>query len=77
MRRIGGLKVEEIVEAKTALIVAIQAGIKIKGNYQQLVNELNIVEQNSILRCKGRLGNADLDFEAREPIILPKDHRLT
>ena len=27
--------------------------------------------------CKGRLGNSDLPFEAKFPIILPKDHRLT
>ena len=30
-----------------------------------------------ILICRGRLGNSDLDFEARTPIILPKQHRLT
>ena len=29
------------------------------------------------MRCQGRLGNSDLDFEARTPIILPKQHTLT
>ena len=30
-----------------------------------------------MIRCKGRLEYADLPAEAKEPIILPKDHHLT
>jgi 2C-methyl-D-erythritol 2,4-cyclodiphosphate synthase len=30
-----------------------------------------------VLKCKGRLSNADLEIEAREPMILPREHYLT
>jgi hypothetical protein len=35
------------------------------------------VERDGVLKCKGRLSNADLEIEAREPMILPSEHYLT
>ena len=47
------------------------------SDYQQLVSQLGIVERDGVLKCKGRLSNADLEIEAREPMILPREHYLT
>ena len=29
------------------------------------------------MRCSGRLVNSDLEFDARRPVVLPRDHRFT
>ena len=34
------------------------------------------VDGDGLLRCKGRLGNADLPVSVKHPILLPKDHHL-
>ena len=51
--------------------------LKLRSDYQELVRQLGIVEKEGILRCTGRMGNADLQQEATEPIVLTKDHWLT
>ena len=33
-----------------------------------------MVERDGVLKCKGKLSNADLEIEAREPMTLPKEH---
>ena len=48
-----------------------------RSDYKQLVSQLGLVERDGVLRCKGRLCIADLEKEARQPIILPKEHWLT
>ena len=31
-------------------------------------------DKNEILRCKGRIGNSTLDFESKNPVLLPSKH---
>ena len=55
-----------------------QNELKRNDNYKQLVGTFGLSEDcNGVLRCKGRLEYSDLPQDAKEPIILPKDHRLT
>ena len=35
------------------------------------------LDEQEIWRCWGRLGNTDLPFNTRHPILLPKTHRFT
>ena len=74
---LGALKDEETVMAACILIKAAQASLKSRSDYLQLASQLDIVERDGVLRCKGRLSNADLEIEARELMILPKEHCLT
>ncbi|KAK3726526.1 hypothetical protein QZH41_004647 [Actinostola sp. cb2023] len=47
-------------------------------NFKQLSKILQIVkDKEGILRCYGRMENAELDIDTREPIILSKNHKLT
>ena len=48
-----------------------------RSDYKQLISQLGLVERDGMLRSKGRLCNADLEKEVRQPIILPKEHWLT
>ena len=75
---VGNLKAEEIKQAEIACrIKAAQVSLRRQTNYEQLVDRLQIVEEEGLLRCKGRLKNSDLDLEGRQPMILPRDHPLT
>ena len=74
---LGPLKVEETMIAECILIKAAQASLKSRSDYQQLVSQLGIVERDGVLKCKGRFSNAELEIEAREPMILPREHYLT
>ena len=73
----GVLKARELDKAEEEWVRIAQEELKQQNHFQQLVSELRLEEVGGILRCRGRLGNSDLDFEARTPIILPKQHRLT
>ena len=69
---LGALKVEETVMAACILMKAAQASLKSRSDYLQL----GIVERDGVLRCKGRLSNADLEIEARELMILPIERNI-
>lgn len=77
VKETGKLKPDELCEAETVWVKTAQEVLKAQENYRQLVNRLQIVEEDGVLRCKGRLKNSDLEIEGRKPKILPKDHPLT
>ena len=44
----------------------------------ELVNSLNLfIDSDEILRCRGRLGNANLPYETVHPILIPKNDHVT
>ena len=71
-KRRGELSVEELVEAEGFWIKKAQTELTDQKNYDQLSNSLRLVEEEGILRCKGRLKNSDLELSARYTIILPE-----
>ena len=73
----GELSAEEVVGAERVWILAMQDDLKHQDTYISLSKELQIVDYNGILRCKGRLSNSDLGLEGTQPILLPRNHRLT
>ena len=38
---------------------------------------MNVIRENEILICKGRLGNTDLDFRSKFPILFPNKDKFT
>ena len=76
-KRTGKLEVTELKNAEMEWIRSIQDDLKRQDNFKQLVSELGVKEDRGILRCVGRLVNSDLEFDARRPVILPRQHRLT
>ena len=54
--------------------VRIEKGV----NYEQLVSKFGFQEdQKGVRRCKGCLEYSEMVHGMKEPIILPKEHRLT
>ena len=73
----GVVKVSEIKYAEIEWVKLAQVALKEQAEYKQLERQYGLIEKNGILRCTGRLGRSDLEADAREPIVLPKKHRLT
>ena len=76
-KREGVLTLEEIVESEELWIRMAQRELRKGENYQQLVSKFGLQEdQKGVIRCKGRLEYSEMVHETKEPIILPKEHRL-
>eukprot|EP00794_Sanderia_malayensis_P005770 gene5770-biopygen4684 len=71
------LRVEEIKEAEREWIVGAQFFLQDNKDFAKYKDQLGIVNKDGILICKGRFEYADLEFDARNPIILPKNHEFT
>ena len=77
-RREVPLTLEEMVKSEELWIRAAQQELRKGGNYQQLASKFGLQEdQKGVIRCKGRLEYSEMVHEAKELIILPKEHRLT
>ena len=73
----GRLSVSEIRHADEDWMKQAQTTLKNNGNCEKSANQLNIVEMDGILVCKGRFENIDVPIESKYPIYLPKEHKLT
>jgi len=68
------LNANDIIEAKLLWIRALQKNIKNNKHFAQWKIKLNLfTDDNGLLRCKGRIGEAPLPYDARFPIFLTKD----
>lgn len=77
-RKQEALTLQELKEVENDWIKVSQKDLKLDDSYKQLVSTFQLSEDcNGVLRCKGRLEYSDLPHDAKEPIVLPKDHRLT
>ena len=73
----GNLEASDISEAEKLWLIDAQLTLQSQQDFPKVKESLGIVLQGQFLVCKGRLGNSDLPLEAKFPIILPRDHRLT
>ena len=71
------LERQELLEAEKVWIEATQEQLKGEENFRQLESQLKLVEEEGILRCRGRFTESDLDVDAKYPILLPKEGQLT
>ena len=68
---------DEFQKAEKLWIIFTQRDIVKQGNYKQLKKELNLQVEDKIIRCIGRLKNAPLSYDARFPILLPKNNAFS
>lgn len=76
-RKKGMFSGSEIAEAERMWIRSSQHELKSSKHYKDLAVKLKLAEIDGLLRCKGRLECSDLEPESQQPIILPKDDKLT
>ena len=55
-----------------------QAQLNFEGQYlDKITRQLGVFkDKDGLLRCKGRLNNSILDPDARNPILIPRNHSL-
>lgn len=73
----GKLDAQEIFEAEKCWTKEAQGELQKQPKFKNLVLQLGISNDGEALRCKGRLGNSDLELELKFPIILPGEYRFT
>ena len=73
----GELTTEEIRRAKRLWIMTAQKEFDNDPNFASTKQNLGVQSVEGIMRCHGRLSNAELPEEAKVPILLPREHQLT
>ena len=69
---------EEYNKAEHLWLVFIQQDVTKINNYKQLEKDLNLQkDEENIIRCRGRLKNAPMEYDVKHPIILPKNSKFT
>ena len=85
-RIMGNLKIQELKNAEKCLIRCCQReafsneieSIKSKTKHTTLVKQLRLFQDSDdMLRCSGRLQNANITDDAKYPLLLPKNSALT
>ena len=70
----GTLSTEEIEQSDSIWIRELQTTL----DHKQFDKQLGLFrDDNHILRCRGRLDNADLPYSTRHPAVLPRSHHVT
>ena len=74
----GEVSAEEVQAAERLWIRSIQESLSNEKNYDQLRAQLGLFrDEDGIVRCRGRIGNADLQYQSKFPAFLPRNHHLT
>ena len=78
MAAVGPLSTEEYEAAEILWLREMQQAVVESPRFESLKNQLGLyTDDNGLLRCKGRLQNATIPFNAKYPVLLPADHYLT
>ena len=74
----GEIKQEEVQRAKELWYKEVQRSVFEDEKFDQVKCSLSLfMDEKGILRCRGRLENAPIPFDARYPILLPRCSRFT
>ena len=73
----GVLSVKEIEAAEKAWIAYTQEEFQKEPEFGNIKVQLGLESEDGVLVCKGRLGESDLDYRAKYPVILPKGNPFT
>ena len=74
----GPLRAEEIEQAEHNWVKAMQRESRKNPKFEQWKQQLGLYEDNqAIIRCRGRIGNAKISHTAKFPALIPSDHHVT
>ena len=68
--KIGSITAEEIDNSKRLLIKFSQINLTNKNSFKQLRKDLCLFTEDGIIRCRGKIGNADLEYDTKFPIFI-------
>ena len=70
------LTASELARAESLWAIESQRCFKEDRNFPTWQRQLGLFLEDGVWRCKGRLGNADIPYTAKYPILLHKGHHL-
>ena len=74
----GPLNIDEYESAEILRLKEMQKAVVRFPKFESLKQQLSLYsDDHRLLRCKRRLQNASIPFDAKHPILLPADHHLT
>ena len=74
----GPLTPEELLEAERLWIIDTQAQLKDESNFKLWQKQFDLfTDDDGLIRCRGRLNNADLQYDTKYPLFLPRKAHLT
>ena len=69
------LATKELMNARVLMIKAVQGDMTNEPEFESWVRDLSTYQhQDGFVRCGGRLRNAQLTLEQKQPILLPTRH---
>ena len=72
------LDFEKLISVECLWIRRIQESLSNEKNYDQLHAQIGLFrDEDGIVRCRGRIGNSDLQYQSKFPAFLPRNHHLT
>jgi len=78
MAAAGPLSTDEYEAAEILWLHEMQQAVVESSRFESMKKQLGLyTDDNGLLRCKGRLQNGTIPFNARYPILLPANHCLT
>ena len=57
-------------------IKAAQTQLAGDSGFEKLKRQFNLFQDRGVWRCGGRLANADIPFQEKHPVLLPRNHHL-
>ena len=68
----------ELIEAEKLWITQAQTSLIMDRNFEIWKKQLGLyLDEIGLWRCRGRLGNAEIPYDTKHPILLPKDNSVT
>ena len=74
----GYITVDEFEGAHNEWIKQVQENMKKEKHYHQWAKAMGLFQDTQgLVRSRGRFERAELEYDAKYPLLLPADHRLT
>ena len=74
----GPLNIDEYESAEILWLKEMQKAVVRSPKFESLKQQLGLYSfDHGLLKCKGRLQNSSIPFDAKHPILLPADHHST
>ena len=70
------LIIEEITKAETPWVKELQRELLKHKDFPNWKRQFDLFLEREVWRCRGRLGNSDIPYTVKHPILLTKSHHL-
>ena len=70
------LAAADVTKAETLWVRELQRELLKHKDFQNWKKQFDLFLEGEVWRCRGRLGNSDIPYNTKHPILLMKSHHL-